>query len=120
MAVCEIPALTPTLFLVDLGFVEQEWRRYALCIGRHDEDPTFFFPEKGSSTVRVKEFCAECPVKSDCILHAITVNERFGIWGGMGERARRKVKHLVADGWSLAAAIREIEAHPNQRMGKVM
>lgn len=101
---------------MSLDFEGQEWRRYARCTSIALADPDFFFPGKGDSYVHAKEFCAPCPVKSDCILAAITTNERYGIWGGMGERARRKVKHLLQKGWSLGDAIDRIESAPNQRV----
>ena len=67
------------------------WRgRSALCALR--PDPEAFFPEKGGSTREAKRVCATCEVREECLEYALANDERFGIWGGMSERERRKLK----------------------------
>lgn len=65
-----------------------EWQEDALCA---QTDPEAFFPEKGGSTRDAKKVCAECPVAQQCLDYALDNDERFGIWGGMSERERRKI-----------------------------
>ena len=86
----------PELALVDLGvsglFVEDEeesWQDRALCA---QTDPEAFFPEKGGSTREAKKICTGCEVKSECLEYALANDERFGIWGGLSERERRRIK----------------------------
>jgi WhiB family redox-sensing transcriptional regulator len=55
-------------------------------------DPELFFPERGSSTREAKEVCRGCVVRSECLEFAIANSEKFGIWGGMSERERRRVR----------------------------
>ena len=55
-------------------------------------DPDAFFPEKGGSTRDAKRVCAKCEVREQCLKWAIDHDERFGIWGGMSERERRRYK----------------------------
>ncbi len=55
-------------------------------------DPELFFPERGSSTREAKEVCRGCVVRIDCLEFAIANSEKFGIWGGMSERERRRVR----------------------------
>lgn len=55
-------------------------------------DPDAFFPEKGGSTRKAKKVCLSCEVRSDCLNYALTNDERFGIWGGLSERERRKLQ----------------------------
>ena len=55
-------------------------------------DPEAFFPEKGGSTRDAKRICAGCDVKQQCLEYALANDERFGIWGGLSERERRKLK----------------------------
>ena len=55
-------------------------------------DPEAFFPEKGGSTRDAKRVCAQCEVREQCLKWAIDHDERFGIWGGMSERERRRYK----------------------------
>lgn len=72
---------------------ERTWMLEAKCL---DADPEAFFPEKGGSTREAKRICAACPVRTDCLEHALTHDERFGIWGGLSERERRRAKRISA------------------------
>ena len=65
------------------------WQERALCA---QTDPEAFFPEKGGSTREAKRVCATCEVREECLEYALANDERFGIWGGMSERERRKLK----------------------------
>lgn len=71
---------------------ELSWQDQALCA---QTDPEAFFPEKGGSTREAKRVCASCDVRSDCLEYALANDERFGIWGGMSERERRRLKKQV-------------------------
>ncbi|GAA5150680.1 hypothetical protein GCM10023321_16440 [Pseudonocardia eucalypti] len=66
-----------------------EWQDRALCA---ETDPEAFFPEKGGSTREAKRICSGCEVRSECLEYALANDERFGIWGGLSERERRKLK----------------------------
>jgi WhiB family transcriptional regulator, redox-sensing transcriptional regulator len=68
---------------------EQNWQERALCA---QTDPEAFFPEKGGSTREAKKICVGCEVRSECLEYALANDERFGIWGGLSERERRRVK----------------------------
>ena len=68
---------------------EQSWHERALCA---QTDPEAFFPEKGGSTREAKKICVGCEVKGECLEYALQNDERFGIWGGLSERERRRVK----------------------------
>ena len=35
-----------------------------------------------SCIARAKSFCAECPVRTDCLDAALTRQEPWGVWGG--------------------------------------
>ncbi|QQM66987.1 WhiB family transcriptional regulator [Actinomyces weissii] len=65
------------------------WQERALCA---QTDPESFFPEKGGSTREAKQVCHSCPVSQECLEYALANDERFGIWGGLSERERRKLK----------------------------
>jgi WhiB family redox-sensing transcriptional regulator len=77
--------------LVELfGLPEQTgWKRQANCMG---VDPDLFFPERGSSTREAKEVCRGCVVQEACLEFALTNGEKFGIWGGLSERERRRIR----------------------------
>ncbi|GGD72018.1 hypothetical protein GCM10007269_13970 [Microbacterium murale] len=65
------------------------WQTDALC---SQTDPEAFFPEKGGSTRDAKRICSSCDVRGECLEYALNNDERFGIWGGLSERERRKLK----------------------------
>lgn len=66
-----------------------DWADDALCA---QTDPERFFPEKGGSTADAKKVCLACDVRDACLQYALDNDERFGIWGGLSERERRKIK----------------------------
>jgi WhiB family redox-sensing transcriptional regulator len=68
---------------------ELAWQERALCA---QTDPEAFFPEKGGSTREAKRVCMSCEVRAECLEYALAKDERFGIWGGLSERERRRVK----------------------------
>ena len=68
---------------------EQSWQERALCA---QTDPEAFFPEKGGSTREAKRICTGCEVRAECLEYALEHDERFGIWGGLSERERRRLK----------------------------
>ena len=72
---------------------KQDWQRYANCMG---VDPDLFFPERGASTREAKEVCRGCVVREDCLEFALANGEKFGIWGGMRERERRRIRRRRA------------------------
>jgi WhiB family transcriptional regulator, redox-sensing transcriptional regulator len=67
----------------------QSWQEQALCA---ETDPEAFFPEKGGSTREAKKICTGCEVKAQCLEYALSNDERFGIWGGLSERERRRLR----------------------------
>lgn len=69
------------------------WQQQALCA---QTDPEAFFPEKGGSTREAKFICASCEVRAECLEYALANDERFGIWGGLSERERRKLRRAAS------------------------
>jgi WhiB family redox-sensing transcriptional regulator len=68
---------------------ELSWQADSLCA---QTDPEAFFPEKGGSTRDAKKVCGSCMVRSECLEYALENDERFGIWGGLSERERRRLR----------------------------
>ncbi|MDO4792462.1 MAG: WhiB family transcriptional regulator [Buchananella hordeovulneris] len=68
---------------------DHAWRDLALCA---QTDPDAFYPEKGGSTLPAKAVCANCEVRQQCLEFALEHDERYGIWGGMSDRERRRYK----------------------------
>lgn len=67
----------------------EDWRRYAEC---RDVDPDVFFPESAdlAGVKAAKAICAVCPVRAECLDHAIVTQEWYGIWGGLSARQRQR------------------------------
>lgn len=68
------------------------WQQHALCA---QTDPEAFFPEKGGSTREAKAVCRACDVRAECLEYALANDERFGIWGGLSERERRRLRRMA-------------------------
>ena len=75
------------------GEEDRSWQMQANCMG---VDPDLFFPERGASTREAKEVCRGCVVREDCLEFALANGEKFGIWGGMSERERRRPRRASA------------------------
>ena len=70
------------------------WRTRAACRG---PETALFFPPSNTERrddrdvreSRAKAICRQCPVRSECLDHALRVGEAHGIWGGLNEHERR-------------------------------
>lgn len=84
----------PRLEDVELSRVQRglssgaHWTEYSLC---KETDPEAFFPEKGGETKSAKKVCSRCIARVACLDYALEAKERFGVWGGLSERERRKM-----------------------------
>src|SRR4029078_3627911 len=72
---------------------ERRWQEEANCLGG---DPDLFFPERGASPRGAESVCRSCEVRVDCLEYALAHGEKFGIWGGLSERERRRVRRQRA------------------------
>ncbi len=64
----------------------RDWRHRARC---RSEDPDTLFVQ-GAQQRDVREVCKACPVRTECLAHALDNRIRFGVWGGMTERERAR------------------------------
>ena len=71
----------------------RRWQERANCLG---VDPDLFFPERGASTREAKGVCRGCEVRTECLEYALDHGEKIGIWGGLSERERRRVRRQRA------------------------
>ncbi|WP_245905759.1 WhiB family transcriptional regulator [Mycolicibacterium palauense] len=85
-------SVVPDVFDPAAETAESEWQDRALCA---QTDPEAFFPEKGGSTREAKRICLGCEVRDQCLEYALANDERFGIWGGLSERERRRLKRGI-------------------------
>jgi WhiB family redox-sensing transcriptional regulator len=73
----------------DTSLEATTWQALARCA---EVDAEAFFPEKGGSTAPAKKVCLSCEVRTECLEYALEHDERFGIWGGLSERQRRRLR----------------------------
>lgn len=84
----------PLLPLVPESPADTGWQRDAACVG---VDPELFFPvaEAGAAhdeqVAAAKRVCAGCPVRSECLRHALVLIP-FGVAGGLSEAERRALR----------------------------
>ncbi|MET7758667.1 WhiB family transcriptional regulator [Streptomyces sp. NPDC005389] len=90
--------------------VSEHWMVSALCRTAQADE---LFVE-GAAQSRAKTLCTGCPVRAECLAHALDSRIEHGIWGGMTERERRALlkRRPLVRSWSrlLEAARREHEA----------
>ena len=73
------------------------WRNRAAC---RDTSPELFFPI-GTTGVALdqidaaKRVCGECPVAGECLEFALATNQEAGVWGGLTEEERRRLRKGV-------------------------
>ena len=90
------------------------WQTQALCRGKGTRD---FFLKRGETSklwsIR-QEICEHCPVRYDCLESALIHDDKHGIWGGLGEPERDRVRRslelsvgLVEEGGHLSPGLRE-------------
>ena len=70
-------------------FRRPEWHARAACRGMGSE---VFFPERGDQVSVAMAICEGCPVRQECLDFSLENGERNGIWGGIPERRRRKMR----------------------------
>ncbi|MFE3429876.1 WhiB family transcriptional regulator [Streptomyces sp. NPDC059171] len=64
------------------------WRDDALC---QQTDPKAYYPEAGDSGTTAKQTCLNCPVRRACLDYAVDSRQRWGIWGGVGQKELRRL-----------------------------
>lgn len=72
-----------------IPFERPEWFDDAACRGL---DPDLFFPQVGEMATQAKQVCSTCSVRSACLEFAVTRAEHHGVWGGLSERERQRIR----------------------------
>lgn len=68
--------------------MDTEWMAQGNCA---HESPSTFFPSDGVGVEIARRICATCPVKDQCLEHALVNRIDHGVWGGCSERERRRI-----------------------------
>ncbi|MET0467786.1 MAG: WhiB family transcriptional regulator [Aeromicrobium sp.] len=79
-----------------------EWQYDGAC---READPETFFspdaergPRRRAREAAAKALCAVCPVVQECLQHALTVREPYGVWGGLTINERDSILQQRATG----------------------
>ncbi|GHB67922.1 transcriptional regulator WhiB [Streptomyces viridiviolaceus] len=78
--------------------VNTDWRGRGAC---REEDPELFFPvgNTGGAFLQIEEaksVCRRCPVIETCLQWALETGQQHGVWGGLSEDDRRRMKRRIA------------------------
>jgi WhiB family transcriptional regulator, redox-sensing transcriptional regulator len=66
-----------------------QWRQEAAC---RDLDTAIFFPETDEEYAAALAVCATCPVRESCLEFALVTRQDDGVWGGMTENERKRLR----------------------------
>lgn len=53
------------------------------------------------------KLCRQCPALVECARHSLENNE-VGIWGGMGEKTRKRARRMIRFGASIETVVKEL------------
>lgn len=73
---------------------DSTWRGEAACRGL---DTGIFFPATDEEAEPAKVICESCPVREACLGYAIASRQEDGVWGGLTEVERRKLRRRLAE-----------------------
>jgi len=76
----------------DPSAADTPWADFGRCVG---VDPDVFFPARGHDPAPAKALCRQCPVRPQCLEWALGTNQKHGIWGGMTEGQRRRLRRPI-------------------------
>jgi WhiB family redox-sensing transcriptional regulator len=76
---------------------DRRWMEHAACAGQYG----VMYPVSklkrnrdhgiAAEEARAKRICATCPVTAECLDYALRHGEKYGVWGGLTPRARRRL-----------------------------
>lgn len=69
-----------------------DWKADAAC---RDLDTDLFFPENDAAAGPALAVCASCPVRAACLDFALRTRQHDGVWGGLTESERRRVRRRM-------------------------
>lgn len=76
------------------------WRSRAAC---RADNAAYFFPpghfehkpEKDARETLARALCRSCPVQAECLSYALRAGESHGIWGGLNELQRSRLRRRI-------------------------
>jgi WhiB family redox-sensing transcriptional regulator len=65
------------------------WAKRAACLGLPTDS---FFPDDPADADLARAVCQRCPVRADCAAYALAIPALAGVWGGLTEGDRRRIR----------------------------
>ena len=67
------------------------WMAEALCAQM--PSPDVFFPDHASDGLgEARAICSLCPVRGECLQYSLDIDARFGVFGGLSEAQRSRLR----------------------------
>ena len=66
-----------------------DWRKDAAC---RDLETAVFFPDTEEEAAAAVAVCATCPVREACLEFALVTRQDDGVWGGLTESERKRLR----------------------------
>ena len=89
---------------IQMLFIRAEWMDDAECKGipsrvHHPTNPDGRTLRRHQHDMydQARDICNGCPVKIDCLVHALRSDEREGMWGGLLPHERRDIHVRLKD-----------------------
>lgn len=73
---------------------DRTWLDEAACCAGHVDVALFYPAEPDVVTPEAARVCAGCPVRDECLDHAVH-HEQYGTWAGMSESARERLRRSL-------------------------
>ncbi len=73
--------------------MNEQWRQYSACQGH----PTWWWYRRPGGRLAgphldALRICEACPVRTACLEHALATPEEIGLWGGIPEKQRHRMR----------------------------
>jgi len=85
----------PQLLNLRPVYDEWAWQEQSNCRNADSDlfflDPMMRGKEKRNKEQEAKKICKGCPVVQQCLNHALSIPEFFGVWGGMTADQRNSI-----------------------------
>jgi len=74
---------------------DESWMQAGRCAGF---DTATFFPSDGVGVLQAIQICRTCIVQDRCLDYALVNGITIGVWGGVSERGRQKLRRSARRG----------------------
>lgn len=74
---------------------DRAWISDAACLASDLDSEAWFATDDAIALQKAKRVCMECPVRADCLNYALTHDEQHGVWGGLDEDRRERLRRSL-------------------------